>query len=245
MKTINVAEIFGPTIQGEGPKAGIKTLFVRVVGCDFNCSWCDSKFAWKESETSKTYTEIELAEVLKDMCYSTDTFNIVLTGGNPCLYDFTYVINELKKEHIKIDVETQGSKFPQWLIDVDTLVFSPKAPSSGQPDVIHDIFDWIYNNYSLSYENPKIAIKIPVFNDEDFEFAMNYYRCINSSNLAALGVKLYLSVGNDDTEEDGDISARILSNYKKLIEKTMDSEMRNVYILPQLHTLVWGNRQGV
>ena len=52
---IPVAEIFGPTIQGEGPHVGMKTMFVRVVGCDFKCAWCDSKFAWKANENTKLY----------------------------------------------------------------------------------------------------------------------------------------------------------------------------------------------
>ena len=40
-----VVEIFGPTIQGEGAEAGIPTHFVRVGGCDFRCSWCDTMYA--------------------------------------------------------------------------------------------------------------------------------------------------------------------------------------------------------
>ena len=35
------------------------------------------------------------------------------------------------------------------------------------------------------------------------------------------------------------------SDYEKLIEKVCNSEMKNVYILPQVHTLIWGNKQGV
>lgn len=247
MSYINVAEIFGPTIQGEGPKAGIKTLFVRVVGCDFNCSWCDSKFAWKETESSKKYDEVELIEELYSMCNNTNTRNIVLTGGNPCLYDFTNVISILKDKGISFDVETQGSKFPEWVNMCDTIVISPKAPSSGQPDVLSKIYNWISANYAnLMWNKPNIAIKIPVFNDEDFKFAENYYEFVyNSTPFIDLKVKLYLSVGNDNVEESGSISDRIIKNYESLIEKVMNSDMKNVYVLPQLHTLVWGNRQGV
>ncbi|MDF0142324.1 7-carboxy-7-deazaguanine synthase QueE, partial [Staphylococcus pseudintermedius] len=46
MAKIPVLEIFGPTIQGEGRVIGRKTMFVRTAGCDFRCSWCDSKFTW-------------------------------------------------------------------------------------------------------------------------------------------------------------------------------------------------------
>ena len=57
---IPVAEIFGPTIQGEGPHVGMQTLFVRVAGCDFKCAWCDSKFAWKIDDSIIRYGTKEL-----------------------------------------------------------------------------------------------------------------------------------------------------------------------------------------
>ncbi|ONN64119.1 7-carboxy-7-deazaguanine synthase QueE, partial [Herbaspirillum sp. VT-16-41] len=50
MRKIPVLEIFGPTIQGEGMVIGQKTMFVRTAGCDYSCSWCDSKFTWDGSE---------------------------------------------------------------------------------------------------------------------------------------------------------------------------------------------------
>ncbi len=240
--SINVTEIFGPTIQGEGPKAGIKTIFVRVVGCDFKCSWCDSKFAWAESENSRKYSDEELIDELRTLCNNTNTRNVVLTGGNPCLYNFSNVISKLKDDDISFDVETQGSKFPAWLLMCNTIVISPKAPSSHQPNVFENICNWLSKNYNTLLKNKtNIAIKIPVFNNEDFEFARTYH-FLTQSNL---NIKLYLSVGNDNVDEKGDIAERILRNYKTLIEKVMQSDMKYVYILPQIHTLVWGNKQGV
>lgn len=237
---IPVAEIFGPTIQGEGPHVGMKTMFVRVVGCDFKCAWCDSKFAWKANENTKLYTSEQLASTLLNECIKNNCSNVVLTGGNPCLYDFNEVIDVLHDNDITIDIETQGSKLPDWLHKIDLLVISPKAPSSHQPDV----YDNINNFLSNTYPDIGIAIKIPIFNDEDFEFAKKYYKLVEDyENL--LDIDLYLSVGNTNTSEEGDISQRILDDYKILINKVCDSKMERVFILPQVHTLVWGNRQGV
>jgi 7-carboxy-7-deazaguanine synthase len=42
---IRISEIFGPTIQGEGPLIGRPTVFVRTGGCDYRCSWCDTLYA--------------------------------------------------------------------------------------------------------------------------------------------------------------------------------------------------------
>lgn len=242
---IPVAEVFGPTIQGEGPNVGIKTLFVRVVGCDFNCSWCDSKFAWKADDNTKRYKPEELSYNLIKMCNDTNTQNVVLTGGNPCLYDFEKVIDDLHDLGITVDVETQGSKLPDWCYKVDQLVISPKAPSSGQPDVYQNILKFLGDESKVPV-GFKVAIKIPVFNEEDFQFCKQYYGMVEQliweSNLEA---KMYLSVGNSNTNEDGKIAERILYDYEKLIDRTMQSNMKKVYVLPQVHTLVWGNRQGV
>lgn len=246
MSKINIAEIFGPTIQGEGPNVGCKCLFVRVVGCNFTCEWCDSKFAWKCSENTLTLEPLQLAKKLKEMCDTTNTGRVILTGGNPCLYDFTEVIDYLHDNNIKVDVETQGTPLPPWLYEVDQLVISPKAPSSKQKDVYEDVKQFLLAE-SLIPMNYNVTIKIPVFTQEDFEFAERYYNLCEAFNFEGSGIniKLYLSVGNTNTEESGDISTRILKDYENLINKVCNSNMKNVYVLPQVHTLVWGNKQGV
>ena len=244
--TIPVAEIFGPTIQGEGPNVGIKTLFVRVVGCDFKCEWCDSKFAWKFNSTMIKYKDTDLAKELVSRCKRTHTKHVILTGGNPCLYDFGQIIDILHRANITVDVETQGSTIPYWLCKVDTIVFSPKAPSSKQRDVLSELRNWLLLLDTSKYQ-PKVAIKIPVFDEADFEFAKMYYNeiIVKCGKDIKLDMKMYLSVGNTDTEEKGNISNRVLMDYKKLIDKVMKSELEKIYILPQVHTLVWGNKQGV
>ena len=232
---IPVAEIFGPTIQGEGPNTGLKSIFVRVVGCDFKCEWCDSKFAWTSTDKTKNYTEQDLAGEILNKCISTNTSHVILTGGNPCLYDFSYIIDILHENNITVDIETQGSILPKWLNKLDLVVISPKAPSSKQKDVYEDINKWLN-----VYCNTSVAIKIPVFNDADIEFVNKYYSLVKQYN-----VKLYINVGNTNTKEDGDISKRVLQDYRILIEKICNSSMKKVYIMPQVHTLVWGNKQGV
>lgn len=241
---IPVAEIFGPTIQGEGPHVGMQTLFVRVAGCDFKCAWCDSKFAWKIDGSIKRYGTKELADILVKECNNSKCSNVVLTGGNPCLYDFKQVMDILHNNNITVDVETQGSKMPDWLLDVDLLVISPKAPSSKQPDVYKTVNEYM-NMKLLSSIKQKVAIKIPVFNEEDFEFAMKYYALVDYYREKGVDIDLYLSVGNTNTTETGDISKRVLSDYEKLINMVANSYMKRVFILPQVHTLIWGNKQGV
>lgn len=235
---IPIAEIFGPTIQGEGPDVGLKSIFVRVAGCDFHCSFCDSKFSWNV-KNSISYEEKQLSKILIDRCNETNCSSIILTGGNPCLYNFSTIINDLRNNGIKIGVETQGSIFPSWIFNVDTLVISPKSSSDNQIDIFNNIKNCIYKNKFYGI----VTIKIPIFNDFDFDFASKYYN--EFKDILGPTFKFYLSVGNDNVTESGNISGRLLNSYEWLCNKVMESSMDLIYVLPQIHTLIWGNKQGV
>jgi len=253
MNTIPIVEIFGNTVQGEGPNVGARCIFVRVKGCSFNCSWCDSKFTWNsDSYPAIKYSSQELIDKLNTMVSETNCNRIVLTGGNPCLYDFTEVIHSLRSK-VSFDVETQGDLLPEWLDLVETIVFSPKAPSSGMKDTYDQITTYLRTRFDGSQQ---VAIKIPVFTDEDVEFARRYSRLLNEyldTGIYQLrmylnnNLRMYLSVGNSDVDDPGQIRDRVLSDYESLLNRINESpkDFENVYILPQVHTLVWGNKQGV
>ena len=237
---IPVHEIF-VSIQGEGPDVGRKAVFVRVAGCTFDCPFCDSKFSWT-LQGSKKYSPEELANTLIEVSRKSKVNYVILTGGNPCIYDFTDVIKPCLEEGIEFAVETQGDLYPTWMGYLRTVVLSPKAPSSGQPDVYDKVSHYLEDILGML---PRvIAIKIPVFGEEDMEFVEKYYNLIKSCHTTS-DVRLYLSVGNDNVQEEGDISPRILAKYHELIDRVLESGMEDVYVLPQLHTLVWGNKAGV
>src|SRR5699024_4026471 len=131
MSSIPVLEIFGPTIQGEGMVIGQKTMFVRTAGCDYRCSWCDSAFTWdgsaKEQISMMTAEEIwnQLQELGKD-CFS----HVTISGGNPLLLaPLGELVQLLHSHNIRIGVETQGSRWQEWLAEVDDITLSPKPPS--------------------------------------------------------------------------------------------------------------------
>ena len=244
---IPVYEIF-MSIQGEGPNAGMRCIFVRVAGCPFRCSFCDSKYAWEtnNSEIIK-YHPKELSEKLIDICKRQNCIHVVLTGGDPCLYDFKEVIYMLNRAEVLVDVETEGWLYPEWLSYVNTVVFSPKPPSSGQPDVYEKLINYLNMLFDEngSYVHTNYVVKIPVFNDADIDFARKYSKFVNQIDNTHLS--MYLSVGNSDVTTTESIRDRVLDDYEKLLNKINENpaEFSDVYILPQLHTLIWGNRQGV
>lgn len=233
---IPVIEIFGPTIQGEGPLIGRKTMFVRTAGCDYRCSWCDSAFTWDGSVKPIKMWPKDIVDQLFEL--GGDRFNYVtISGGNPALYgdSMGLLIDLLHARGLDVGVETQGSRWQDWFHDVDDLVISPKPPSSGMEtdfDLLVEIWDRLMVTANLS-------LKVVVFDDQDYEYAKKVHRMFP-------GVPFYLSVGNSWVNDGGNIASALLDRLSWLASKVMeDPDMNNVRVLPQLHTLIWGNKRGV
>ncbi|WP_316568868.1 7-carboxy-7-deazaguanine synthase QueE [Neobacillus sp. YIM B06451] len=241
MSKIPVMEIFGPTIQGEGMVMGRKSMFVRTAGCDYKCSWCDSAFTWdgSEKERIRMMAPMDVFQELKEL--GGDNFDhVTITGGNPALIGeaMKQFIELLHQSNIEVGLETQGSKWQDWFYLVNDLTISPKPPSSGmKPDLelLDDIIRKL-KNYKSNF-----SLKIVVFDDADFEFAKMLNNCYMGDHIP-----FFLSVGNSNPGEEGDISSRLLHSLDWLWGKVLeDPEMNNVRPLPQLHALVWSNKRGV
>jgi 7-carboxy-7-deazaguanine synthase len=235
-------EIFGPTIQGEGMVIGQKTMFVRTAGCDYSCSWCDSAFTWDGSgkELIKQMNAEEIWQELKSL--GGDGFSFVtISGGNPALFkNLSYLIDILKANNIKVGLETQGSRWQDWFLDINELTISPKPPSSGM-ETDFKVLDMIINKLNEEQNNGVTSIKVVIFDDEDFEYARKVH--IRYPNIA-----FFLQVGNKDvqTTENEKLIYDLLREYEILTEKVInDNQFRDVKVLPQLHTLLWGNKRGV
>lgn len=235
-------EIFGPTIQGEGMVIGQKTMFVRTAGCDYSCSWCDSSFTW--DGTGKDFVrQMEAEEIWSELKkLGGDGFSFVtISGGNPALIkNLQYLIQLLKENNIKICLETQGSKWQDWFFDIDELTLSPKPPSSNMVTDF-DVLDTIIKNLDKNNSSQHISLKVVVFDDQDYEYAKKVHQRYPD-------IPFFLQVGNDDitTTENHQLISSLLGKYEWLINKVLkDSDLKNVKVLPQLHTYIWGNKRGV
>lgn len=254
-----IVEVFGPTIQGEGAMIGKQTMFVRSAHCDYLCSKCDSLFAVipdRYKPIVRTLTTEELwqeVNAIRGHC----TW-ITLSGGNPALWDFSQFVHLARRNGVSIAVETQGSIFKEWLADVDVLTVSPKGPGMGiDPDQsLRDLSEFMEKFYfarkhqERAYRYMETALKIPVFGEPDLDFAEKV-RTLNP------WVPLYLSVGNPyPPGQDGHFVASSFGEgpFKlDLLEylNTMTNSvllrpaLKDAIILPQLHVLLYGNRQGV
>ncbi len=107
------------TIQGEGYHMGKAAYFIRLGGCDIGCSWCDTKFSWRQDLHQLTRAD-EI--VLKAANYPAKA--VVITGGEPLIYPLDYLTASLKNEGIATFLETSGAY--ELSGDWDWICLSPK-----------------------------------------------------------------------------------------------------------------------
>ncbi|EJS61395.1 TPA: 7-carboxy-7-deazaguanine synthase QueE [Bacillus thuringiensis] len=238
MSKIPVLEIFGPTIQGEGMVVGQKTMFIRTAGCDYSCAWCDSAFTWDGSakDQIRQMTPEDIWDEL--VAIGGEKFShVTISGGNPALLkNIEFLLSILKENGMRTAIETQGSKWQDWLLQIDEVTISPKPPSSTMKTDFQKL-DAIIQKLA----GKDISLKVVVFDDHDFEYAVKMHERYP-------GVPFFLQVGNDDTKtvDDAMLIKKLLDKYEWLIDKAVNcKEMNDAKVLPQLHALVWGNKRGV
>lgn len=121
-----VSEMF-ESFQGEGPRTGFASFFVRLRHCDGTCTWCDAKYTWLRGGEGKN---LRTAEVLTAIRQSRAP-NVVITGGEPLLQyaaltDLVRAVLTLKKS---VEIETNGANAPLGIFGVHYNV-SPKLSSA-------------------------------------------------------------------------------------------------------------------
>jgi len=92
------------SIQGEGFHTGKPAYFIRLGGCDIGCKWCDSPFTWNPD----IHPLVHVNDIIKNVLDS-GTDSVVVTGGEPLMWNLNYLCNELKKNGITIFLETSGA----------------------------------------------------------------------------------------------------------------------------------------
>jgi len=143
------------TIQGEGFHKGTAAYFIRIGGCDVGCHWCDVKESWIASLHPPTEAENIVANAKK---YS-DT--VVITGGEPLMWDMTHLTWLLKREGLQIHIETSGAYELSGIWD--WICLSPKKTKLPTQDI-----------YDRANE-----LKVIIYNNDDFKFAEEQAQKVN------------------------------------------------------------------
>lgn len=154
MDTLIVSEVFGPTVQGEGPSAGERAMFVRLGRCNLTCQWCDTAYTWDWKGRNGTVYDPrkelheESVEALSARVMRPGVELVVVTGGEPLLQQrsLTVLAAALVLGGYRVEVETNGTlaPTPELAEQVALFVVSPKLPHAGMakwqcivPDVLH------------------------------------------------------------------------------------------------------------
>lgn len=131
-----VSEVFGPTIQGEGPTAGRRAGFVRLGRCDLDCSWCDTPYTW---DWSRFDPAVELHTAAVDdvvaQVAAMGVDRVVVTGGEPLLQQRGLLpfLEAAAERGWAVEIETNGRHAPDPAVAelVEQFNVSPKLANSG------------------------------------------------------------------------------------------------------------------
>lgn len=107
------------TIQGEGHYTGRAAYFIRLAGCDVGCVWCDVKESWDV----ETHPLLKTKDLLSFVLESGTDF-VVITGGEPAMYNLDFFVSLLQQNGIEVAIETSGTY--ALIGNVDWYCFSPK-----------------------------------------------------------------------------------------------------------------------
>jgi 7-carboxy-7-deazaguanine synthase len=242
-RTIAISETFGPTLQGEGALIGRPTVFVRTGGCDYRCQRCDTLYAVLPEHRSE-WVPMTAQEVFSEIRrLSVKPLLVTLSGGNPAMQPLAPLLELGHAAGYTFALETQGSIAQPWFAQLDYLTLSPKAPGMNNAQAT----DWArldrcisVARSSLSGHQPQICLKIVVFDEEDYDYA-----CFVAERYP--NIPLYLQPGNHTPPHLADTIdiPGIMLRLEWLIQRVMQQKQYNVTVLPQLHTLIWGNKRAV
>ncbi|MDW3194817.1 MAG: 7-carboxy-7-deazaguanine synthase QueE [Cytophagales bacterium] len=139
------------TVQGEGAYSGAAAYFIRLGGCDVGCVWCDVKESWDRS----AHPELAIDQIVENAKASQAPI-VVITGGEPLMYDLTELTLSLKSAGLRTHIETSGAH--PLTGDWDWICFSPKKFKKPLPEF-----------YTKSHE-----LKVIIYNRSDFKWAQEH-----------------------------------------------------------------------
>lgn len=144
------------SIQGEGYYSGHSAYFLRVGGCDVGCHWCDVKESWDAKKHPLTKVD-EIINEIKNF----DPDTVVVTGGEPLMWNMSYITKRIKDLGIKIHLETSGSY--ELTGDWDWICLSPKKlqkPKSSMLRVANELKVIVQNKHDFKWaEEQRILAK--------------------------------------------------------------------------------------
>lgn len=224
MMKYKIAEVF-VSINGEGTKAGQLAVFVRLCGCNLNCSYCDTTWANEKDVPFVEMSADEIVEYIKN----TGVHNITLTGGEPLLKrqgeDTRALLKALAGiEGAKVEIETNGSIELKEYMDIDNVSFTMdyKLPGSGMEEAM------CLNNFQLLRKCDTVKFVSGSIND--------LYKAKEIIDRYDLTEKCHVYI----SPVFGKITPEMIVDFM------IDNKMNKVNLQLQMHKIIWDpEKRGV
>ena len=165
---MKVVEIFN-SIEGEGKRAGLPCTFIRLYGCNLNCSYCDSRYACDED----SYMIMSIEEIMK-AAGNIGCKAVTVTGGEPLIHDgICTLLKRLSGEGYKVNVETNGSQVLYRFFDIPSVFFTVdyKSLSSGMNDKMQRM--------AFAHLRPTDVLKCVVGDEQDMNDFLSFVEEFN------------------------------------------------------------------
>jgi 7-carboxy-7-deazaguanine synthase len=160
-----ITEIF-KSIQGEGTRAGLPCIFVRLTGCNLRCTWCDTEYAFHGG------TKYSLAEIREKVASLAGqgvarTPLVEITGGEPLLQPETPALaQQLLADGYTVMIETSGERFVGTLPHQVIKIVDIKCPDSGEAET--------FDRANLEALDRQDEIKFVISTRRDYDFARDF-----------------------------------------------------------------------
>lgn len=230
--TLPVSEIFGPTIQGEGPRAGRLCHFIRLGGCNLSCSWCDTPYSWDSSrfDLRQELTPLSVDEICDQL--EPDINEVVITGGEPFMHQrspyWGELLRKLKARNNYIAVETNGTIAPNEVTQtfVSHYSVSPKLENAGEHKRSQDRHMAVWPN---SLKTDRACLKFVVCKPEDI------FEAVQISEM--YGWPRW----NTWVMPEGTSSGALLDNFRAITEEAI---RQRVNVSQRIHVFAFGDERG-
>ena len=166
-----ITEIF-KSIQGEGTRAGLPCIFVRLTGCNLRCTWCDTAYAFHGGKKMSVDEVLERVDELAGRRDASQASGasvplVELTGGEPLLQEEIYPLSEkLLAAGYTVMIETSGERHVGRLAKDVIKIVDVKCPDSGEADTFE-----LRNLEELSADD---EVKFVLSTRRDYEFAREF-----------------------------------------------------------------------
>jgi 7-carboxy-7-deazaguanine synthase len=162
---------------------------------------------------------------------------VTFSGGDPMMWDLNDLIDLLKADGYKINIETQGDMYQSWAQKADLLTLSPKPPSAGPQDgnPAYEVINTLLRDRTSKAKKLETILKVVVFDELDLEFARHMHQQYPD-------VPFYISTGTPHPSPlKGDaLRCAVTDKFRWITEEALQfDELADVTILPQVHVIAW------